>query len=143
MICERNMVQEIEIVFVIERAPAAVFILHADEPCKSSADRSAQAGRFRIFHATQRHQNECRVVHVRIKIISELECPSARFRIAILYLPIARPENLVVHSQREAASSAGCAGSSPASSSETIAMAVSHKGEMQGWTRSVSASSIS
>ena len=42
MVGKRNVVQKLEIVLVVEGAPAAVAILHADEPGKSAANRAAQ-----------------------------------------------------------------------------------------------------
>ena len=42
------------------------------------------------------HQHEGGVVHIGIKIISELEGPTARRRIGVFDLPVAAAENLVL-----------------------------------------------
>ena len=75
---KRNVIQELEIVLVIEGAPAAVAILHADEPGKPAANRATQRSRIGIGDATERHQDERGVVHIRIEIVLKLECPAAR-----------------------------------------------------------------
>ncbi len=91
-----NVVEELKIVLVVEGSPAAVCILHTDEPGKSTANRSAQAIWIGVFDAAQRHQDECRVIHVGVEVIAKLERPAARFGLAILHLPIAGSEDLII-----------------------------------------------
>src|ERR1700730_345692 len=96
MIRERNIVQKLQVVFVVERTPAAVAILHAPEPGKPSANRTKLASRLRIRHASERHQYKCGIVHVGIKIVLEFKGPSTRLGPLILYLPVPGAENLVI-----------------------------------------------
>ena len=95
VVSEGNVIQKLQIVFVIKRAPSAVGVLHADEPCQPAAHGIAQAIRVRIVDAAQGHQNEGGVVNVGVKIIAELKCPAARLRILILNLPVAGSQDLV------------------------------------------------
>src|SRR6202007_1486081 len=67
----------------------------AREPRKPALHRTAQTLRIGISDAPQSHQHKCSVVHIRIVVILEFKCPSARRSIWILDLPVSRTENLI------------------------------------------------
>ncbi len=95
MIGERNVADITPAVVAIERAPAAIAILHAKQPLYATANRGFHALRVGDFHLLQGHQYKRSVIHVRIMIIAKFECPAAWFGVFIFYLPIARAKNLL------------------------------------------------
>ena len=95
MIREWNVIQKLQIVFVIERAPAAIFVLHADQPGKPALHRTAQTLGIGIGDATQRHQHEGGIVNVRIKLVLEFKRPATGRSLWIFDLPVSRTENLI------------------------------------------------
>src|SRR5207237_4396623 len=93
---EWDVIEERAIVVAIECSPSTVPILHADHPVHTELDGFGKPGLIRIGGVLEGHQHEGGVVHIGIKIISELERPTARRRIAVFDLPVAAAENLVL-----------------------------------------------
>ena len=91
MIGERNVAEELPVVVAVERAPTTVTILHAQQPLDAAPHRHFHTLRVGIFHTLQRHQHECRVVHIGKPIIAELKRPAAGLGLFVLHLPVARP----------------------------------------------------
>src|SRR6185437_9152697 len=96
MISKRNLRQQHMIVVAIKCAPAAVVVLHAEQPSKPPSRRLRVTLRFRMRHVLQSHQHKCRVIHVRIEIVPKFKRPSSRCRILILHLPVAGSKNLMI-----------------------------------------------
>src|SRR4029077_15145305 len=71
VIGKRNVTQEFAVVVAIKRAPAAVFILHAQQPLDPKPHGSFHALRVGMFYALQRHQDERGVVDVREEIVAK------------------------------------------------------------------------
>src|ERR1700722_2951781 len=128
---KRNVIEKLQIVLVIECAPAAVAILHTDEPGQATTHGVTQTLGIRIVDSAKGHQDECGVVHIGIKIIAEFKSPAAGIGILVLHLPITGAENLIANNPALRINQGWVSGSIPASSSETMAMAVSQTGEMQ------------
>jgi len=64
---EGNVAEEAAVIVAIERAPAAIAILHAQKPLDAAANGAFHAGRIGIFYALEGHQDEGGVVDVGIK----------------------------------------------------------------------------
>ena len=75
MIGERNVVQVIMCVIRVERAPAAIFRLHADNPVGGEAQRIL-IGQW--VGPVERHGNNGGIVDVGVEIVAVLEGPAAR-----------------------------------------------------------------
>src|SRR6266446_3524489 len=90
---ERNVAEETAVIVAIERAPAAIAILHAQKPLDATANGAFHASRIGILHALERHQDEGGVVDVGIKIVAEFESPAAGLGVFVFDLPVARAEN--------------------------------------------------
>src|SRR6185437_2552719 len=84
MISKRNLRQQHVIVVAIECTPAAVMVLHAQQPRNPSARRLRVTFWLRMRHVLQSHQHKCRVIHIRIEIVPKFKRPSSRCRILIL-----------------------------------------------------------
>src|ERR1700722_5565134 len=93
VIGERNIAEEAAIIVAVECAPAAVAILHAQEPLNAAASCGFHALGIGEFHAVQGHQDERGVVHVGIKIVAKFKGPAAGFGVFVFYLPITGTEN--------------------------------------------------
>ena len=87
--------KNLAVVVAVERAPAAVAILHAEQPLNAAANGGFHALFVGKFHALQRHQHKSGVVHVGIKIVAEFKGPAAGLGVFIFYLPVAGTENLL------------------------------------------------
>src|SRR5262249_16414303 len=96
VIGEWNVVKEGPVVVAIKCAPASVHILHGDHPTDAEPHGMVQSELVRIGHALESHQHECGIVDVGVKIVSKFESPSTRLRIAILDLPVASIDDLLV-----------------------------------------------
>src|SRR4029077_5364781 len=68
---KRNVAEKRFVVVAVKSAPAAVAVLHAEQPLNTSAHRSLHALGGRKLHPLQGHEYERGVVHVRIKIIAK------------------------------------------------------------------------
>ena len=90
-----NVAKKAAIVVAVKRAPAAIAILHAQEPLNPAPNRAFHALRIGMLHALERHQHERGVVHVGIKIVAEFERPAARLSVFVSDLPVARPKHLL------------------------------------------------
>ena len=95
VVSKRNVAKEFAIIVAVEGAPAAIAILHAEQPLNATAHGGFHPSGLGILHALESHQHESCVVHVRIKIIAKFKGPSAGFRIFVLDLPIAGAEHLL------------------------------------------------
>src|SRR5450432_2282439 len=95
VIGERNVAQESAVVVAIESAPAAIAILHAEEPLQAAANCGFHARGIGEFHALEGHEDESGVVDVGIKIVAEFKGPAAGFGVFVFYLPVAGTENLL------------------------------------------------
>src|SRR5450432_1188988 len=95
VIGERNVAQKSAVVVAVESAPAAVAILHAEEPLKAAANGGFHARGVGKFHTLEGHEDERSVVDVGIKIVAEFEGPAAGLGVFIFYLPVAGAENLL------------------------------------------------
>src|SRR6266404_2427438 len=95
MVGKRNVAEERFVVIAIKRAPAAVAILHAQQPLNAAAYSGFHALGIRKLHTLQGHQHKSCVVDIRIKIVAILKDPAARLGISVLDLPVARAENLL------------------------------------------------
>src|SRR5580765_6111297 len=93
MVGEGNVTKELAVVIAIEGAPAAVSVLHAEQPLDAQADRILHALRIGMLHALQRHEHEGSVVHIREEIVAKLEGPASGFGVFVFILPVARAQN--------------------------------------------------
>src|SRR6267142_954743 len=75
VVCKRNVAEELFVVIAVKRAPAAVAVLHAEQPLDSTAYGAFPALGVGILHALERHQHKRGVVDVGIKITAKLEGP--------------------------------------------------------------------
>ena len=121
--------------------PPSLFCIATSQAMPSRAPPPGAA--IGIVHTLQGHQHKSRIVHIGVKVVAKLESPAARSHAGRFDLPIARAQHLMVQQPLRGATKPGDAAASPASSSATMAMAVSHTGDMHGCRRMVSASSIS
>ena len=91
---ERYLVEQFMIVVLIERGPAAVFTLHAEQPGEGALHLFTFPLRVGNPGAVQRHQNFRGVVAVRIRFVVKLEGPAAGRGIRIFNGPVAGPRHL-------------------------------------------------
>ena len=91
---EGNVVEGVVLVLGVEGAPAAVLVLHGDDPRGCSLDRLAvRLG----IGPVERHGDDRRVVHVGVVVVAILEGPASRRGIRPHRGPVARDiENLEV-----------------------------------------------
>ena len=86
MVGEGNAVEREVLVVGVEGAPAAVLVLHGDDPRGRPFDRLAvRLG----IGAVERHAHHRRVVHVRVVVVAVLEGPAPRWRIGPRHRPVA------------------------------------------------------
>ncbi len=95
MIGERNVIEEALVVVAIEGSPAAVAILHAEQPLDAAANGGFHALGIGKLYALESHQDERGVVHVGIKVVAEFEDPTAGSGVFVFDLPVAGAENLL------------------------------------------------
>ena len=91
---ERNQVEQAVIVVLVERAPAAVLALHAEQPGERAPALFFFPRRVGKRDAVESHQNFRGVVGIGITFIVELEGPAAGWRVGIFDGPIAGPGHL-------------------------------------------------
>ena len=78
VIGEWNVLEHHPVVVFVERCPAAVLALHRQYPVNRPLHRLALVASIGMLDATQPQANHCAVIHIRIKLVVELEVPSAR-----------------------------------------------------------------
>ena len=127
------------VVVLIECAPAAIAILHGDQPCQAATRRSFQAHSLRDTSRAAAPSAQTRCHPHRDKNRCETQTPSRPARTRIFHLPIAAAQapDASAATPPHVPARDDPAGT-PASSSATIAIAVSHTGETHGCMRIVS-----
>src|SRR5262249_4620445 len=95
VIGKRNIAEEPAIVVAVKGAPAAIAILHTEQPLNAAANGAFHALRIGIGHALERHQNEGSVVNIGVEIIAEFKGPATGLGVFVLDLPVARTEHLL------------------------------------------------
>ena len=94
MVGERDVVQVEPIVVGVERAPAAVGALHAEEPAEPALLGGPRLVGVEPFDLLEGHHDHRGVVEVRIEVVVVLERPAAGLHVRALHLPVAGHEDL-------------------------------------------------
>src|ERR1700757_3001524 len=82
-VAERQLVEPERLVVDVEGAPTTAPRLHAGGPGKTALDRVAAEA-----DAAQGEGDDGRVVDVRIEVVLELECPTARRQVGLANRPV-------------------------------------------------------
>jgi len=96
VIGKRNLVQILVIVADVECAPAAVRILHAEQPIDRLVDAFQLVRLVVRAGPQQRHQHHPGIVDIRVFVVFVLESPATRFETRRLIAPVAGNENLMI-----------------------------------------------
>src|SRR5207247_2520215 len=91
---ERNVVEVEAVVVGIERRPAPVLALHAEEPAEPALLRQSHGVPVEPADLLERHQDHRGVVEVRVEVVVVLERPAAGPDVGPLHLPVTRDEDL-------------------------------------------------
>jgi hypothetical protein len=95
VIGERDVVQVEAVVVRVERRPAAVLVLHPEEPAHAALLGEPHAIGVEAADLLERHEDHGGVVEVRIEVVAVLEGPAARLHVRPLYAPVAGGEDLL------------------------------------------------
>src|SRR2546426_535337 len=93
---ERDVVEVEALVVRIERRPASVLPLHAEEPAEAALLREPRRIGVEPVDLLERHEHHRGVIEVRIEVVVVLERPAARPDVRPFHLPVTRDENLAV-----------------------------------------------
>ena len=93
---EGDVVQVEAVVVGVERGPAPVSVLHAEEPAEPPLLGRPRRVAAEPVHLLERHHDHRRVVEVRVEVVAVLERPAPGLHVRPLHLPVTRHEDLTL-----------------------------------------------
>ncbi|GBD27015.1 hypothetical protein HRbin30_02359 [bacterium HR30] len=93
---KRNLVEKLGVIVGVERSPTTVAALHSQGPFQAVRDGSLfGAGVFR-GNSLKLHEDNCRIVHVGVPVVGELEGPTSWVEVGVVHAPVSPAENLIL-----------------------------------------------